>query len=122
MSMDTGSSWTASLALLLLACTPPRFDSADSTDAAHCPGLDEAACDADPACASMYGAPEDEVCADDYDNWNSVWAGCAGAYLACPAAVGCGVDPGSGARLAFPSLCVPEGWEACELCAEDSGI
>ena len=23
-----------------------------------------------------------------------VWAGCAGAYLACPAAVGCGVDPG----------------------------
>lgn len=103
--------------LLLLAACVGGGDSAsdDSASGSDCASLDEAACDARADCTDILGAPEDEVCAEDYSHWMTVWAGCMDAGMGCDDAETCGEAP-DGTQLIFPSGCLPDGWTGCDYC------
>lgn len=109
----------------LCACSSPsdgeidastRIDApeADAAPGTPCSQLDQSECDADPACASILGAPAEEVCIGDYSNWVTVWAGCGDALRGCDDVETCASDPNSGTRLVFPDSCVPDGWVSCD--------
>ncbi|MCB9760097.1 MAG: hypothetical protein H6739_09710 [Alphaproteobacteria bacterium] len=88
----------------------------DSATPAACASLDQAACEARSDCASILGAPEDEVCAGDYSNWRTIWAGCMDGELGCGDAETCGKNPETGETLMFSNTCLPDGWDGCEYC------
>ena len=78
-----------------------------------CGDLDEDECAANPNCSAINGAPAAEICAENWDRWNQVYAGCMEAEGSCGAAETCGIHPRTGERYLFPSTCLPSGWVVC---------
>lgn len=110
----------------------------DTTPPDACSGLEQAACEASTECRPIMGAPAEETCAGNYDNWMTVYSGCMAADVGCGDAESCAIEPGSGQRRMFPDTCTPAGWAGCscevgstcsegastepgQLCAEDDG-
>lgn len=108
--------------LLLAACIGGGDDTAaddssggDDTAQAACASLDETSCEARSDCVSIRGASEDEVCAGDYTNWMTIWAGCMDGDLGCGDAETCG-EASDGTHLIFPDTCIPGDWSGCDYC------
>ncbi len=87
-----------------------------------CAALDAAACEAAPLCQPVLGAPEEEVCAGNYDNWRSIHAGCLPSDQGCDEAETCGEEPQTGRRLIFSNGCLPDGWLPCDYCPAEGDI
>lgn len=79
-----------------------------------CAQLDQAACDAATFCQSALGAPAEEVCIGNYDNWTSIYVECVDGSSGCDDVETCASDPVTGARMFFPDSCVPAGWLPCD--------
>ena len=100
-------------------------DTGSSTPADVGPGvcteLNPTECALDSGCLVISGAPSAEICAESYDNWMTVPAGCMDGEGGCGAAESCAEDPATGERLTFPSTCIPSGWTSLtnEECCED---
>ena len=106
---------TGLLLLFPSACLPEGWTALDPADCCpdgvdSCGGLDQLTCEAAGDCVTVMGAPVDDVCADDFDSWMTVYAGCAASGGGAGAAITCGEQQGTGDRLYFPSTALPEGW------------
>ncbi len=93
---------------------PADPGSAEDTGGDPCAGLDEEACKADPACAPILGAPAEEICADNFDSWMTIFSGCMPSDMGCGDAETCAVHPDGDPKLIFPSTCTPDGWSTPE--------
>lgn len=85
-----------------------------------CSELGQDACTAEASCAAIMGAPAEEYCVDNFDNWMSIFAGCMDGDMGCGEAETCAKGP-DGTALAFPNTCLPAGWSAAsqeECCAD----
>jgi len=79
---------------------------ADVSDGSHCFALDQASCEADPICYSLYGKP--------IPPGVKRFAGCRTDCLGSQVLT-CALDMDGGCWI-FPDTCVPEGWQKVWEC------
>jgi len=81
-----------------------------------CDGMGQETCDKTAGCAGIMGAPVAEICAENFDNWGTIWSGCMSEDVGCGEAETCAQSSVSGEKLIFPTTCVPDGWTVLSEC------